>query len=385
MTLIRRKSCEPHRAITSKKDRGVSLLLVVVLLSVLLSIGTGVFTVVYGELLFASSMEDSFLALYAADEGSERILRRDLSASPLPGPSYTETDRAVSSGACYTATVNKGGGVTSVSVVGKYQCGSLSRVVKRSLALTYASAFPPEAYWKFDDPTTANPNPTTAQDSSGNNNVGTQTNGTWITLEAGTSNETLKFKPSAPDNTRVTKTYSSTLSGATPVTVLAWIYPITTGGSGKGRIMQAGTDNLAGNLTSGFTLKLDSSNTFLFSAAFTGLTNVRKSSSGGTSIINNWHFVAATWDGANSASGINIYKYTPSSGGGQDTGGSTSNGSLSYRPPTNTDFFIGNQENLTKYGFNGCIEEAQVWNRVLTAQEIGDMALSYAPPASCPL
>ena len=124
-------------------QEGITLLLVIVLLSAILSISVGIFNIVNGELQISGETSDSFRALYAADEGIERVLYRDRQqeavCSDAPGPDcFVARDVAVRSGACYTARISKVGDTTKVIIAGQYRCGeNPGRVVKRGFQIVY--------------------------------------------------------------------------------------------------------------------------------------------------------------------------------------------------------------------------------------------------------
>ncbi len=383
---INSAASEQNECLRGISRRGVTMLLVVVLLSVLFSISIGIFALVFGELTLAASMEDSFRALYAADEGTERILRLDLTVTPL-GNSYSETDRPVFSGtgACYSATLSKTGGITSLSVIGKYQCSGSDRIVKRAFDLTYPTTPGPIAYWKLDDPTVANPNPTNAEDSSGNNNTGTLDVGTmWRTLDGTWTDEALSFnstrKVSVPESATVTA------QAAHPLTITAWIFPTATGNT----IVRQGN---AGSPATGYELRIvNAAQDLRFTAAFSGGNMVRESGIAFT--LNSWQLAAASWDGTNLASGAKLYRYVTTDGdadgkrdGAELLTGTLTNGTGGYAPPPiGTQLSLGN-DSAGGRPLNGCIAEVRIWDRVLSAQEIDAIAQSYAPsanPSPCP-
>ena len=123
--------------------RGITLLLLIVLLSAILSISIGIFNVVIGEFRISGEASDSFRALYAADQGIERTLYQDRQQSALcavaPGPDcFVAQEVMVPSEACYTVKVSKGAAATTIVIAGQYRCGSSpSRVVKRGFQVDY--------------------------------------------------------------------------------------------------------------------------------------------------------------------------------------------------------------------------------------------------------
>lgn len=124
------------------QEQGITLLLVVAILSSLLSISLGIFNIIFGQIRISGEIADSFVSFYAADQGIEKILYRDRQLKeicPVPSMScYTETGSAAFSGGCYDITVNKVGVDTQIKVLGQYRCGTNpSRVVKRGFDVTY--------------------------------------------------------------------------------------------------------------------------------------------------------------------------------------------------------------------------------------------------------
>ncbi len=123
-------------------QEGVTLLLVIVIVSALLSISVGIFNVVYGQIKISGEINDSFLAIYAADQGMERIFYRDRvnreTLCAISGPNCFTESASVPSGACYTVQFSKVGPDTTVVSTGQFRCGiNPNRVVKRGLEATY--------------------------------------------------------------------------------------------------------------------------------------------------------------------------------------------------------------------------------------------------------
>ncbi len=145
----------PRRAPT-----GIALLLVVVVLSALLSVSLGIFAVVFGEAKISGEMTDSFRAIFAADQGMERMLYCDRAVPPAncdnlgqpagclgqpgqctyPGPNPTDTVQlpAFPSGACvYVRLFRNASGDTGAFSTGEYACGVAERSVRRALRALY--------------------------------------------------------------------------------------------------------------------------------------------------------------------------------------------------------------------------------------------------------
>lgn len=118
------------------EQKGVVILLVMVILSALLSVSIGIFNVVFGELRISGEIADSFVAFYAADQGIERTLYLDRSGAGLVN-NYTE-EKDIPSGGCYKVRVAKSGADTQIIASGQYRCGTAPpRVVKRGFMVTY--------------------------------------------------------------------------------------------------------------------------------------------------------------------------------------------------------------------------------------------------------
>ncbi|MDP3727625.1 MAG: hypothetical protein Q8R35_03230 [bacterium] len=127
-----------------RQRRGITLLLVVLILSALLSISLGIIDVVLGEFKISGEISDSFIALYAADQGIERILYDDrIGSSICPGSgicSYGPVTTALPNGACYTLRLDRPGANTTVISTGEYRCASSQLSVKRAFEATYSQS-----------------------------------------------------------------------------------------------------------------------------------------------------------------------------------------------------------------------------------------------------
>lgn len=123
------------------RKQGITLLLVIILLSAIMSISLGIFNIVMGELRISGEISDSFIAFYAADQGIENILYLDRNARTIcqtPGPNCFTEAKDVESGGCYAARASKIGSTTDIVVAGQYRCGpNPGRVVKRGFELVY--------------------------------------------------------------------------------------------------------------------------------------------------------------------------------------------------------------------------------------------------------
>lgn len=121
---------------------GITLLLVILILSALLSISVSIFEVIFGEFRLSGEMTDSFTALYAADEGLEELLFNDRVADTYcagPGScTFGPVKRELSSGGCVTIRLNRTGSDTTLIATGEYRCEAPGVFpVKRALQTTY--------------------------------------------------------------------------------------------------------------------------------------------------------------------------------------------------------------------------------------------------------
>jgi hypothetical protein len=119
------------------RRRGVTIVVVIVVLAAILSIGVSVSNIVIGELRLARQIEYSFRALFAADQGLERALYRDR----ILGDSSSETGIIIDyigSQACFDAIITKTSG-TSITTRGFFRCDITdpSQQVQRTWQASY--------------------------------------------------------------------------------------------------------------------------------------------------------------------------------------------------------------------------------------------------------
>jgi len=129
--VLRKKIVLPH-------ERGITLLLVVVILAAILSVSVGIFNVIIGQLFISGEISDSFIALYAADEGTEKTLYRDRILDECTPPSCSVGPITTAAQSCYTVSYTRIGTITSIKSVGQYRCEpTATRITKRGLEVTY--------------------------------------------------------------------------------------------------------------------------------------------------------------------------------------------------------------------------------------------------------
>ena len=129
----------------SRNRKGVTLLLMVVLLAAFFSIAIGIINILLGQLFLVEQTGRSSQAFYAAEIGMERALYRDRVQNGCSvASSCNELDIALPSGACYTVTLVPGpsAGCTApstrcVDVSGVSLCAPATRYVQRQFDLRY--------------------------------------------------------------------------------------------------------------------------------------------------------------------------------------------------------------------------------------------------------
>jgi len=206
--------------------------------------------------------------------------------------------------------------------------------------------------WKFDAGTGSG-----AADSAEGGNDGVLINNPqWV---AGVAGGALSFDG---DGTAVRMSGSGSLANLYKggVTVSAWIRPTSSGGGGRGRIVDKDNND------AGWFLSMYSGHIQFAADQFNGA-NPRRISS--TEVdLNRWQHVAATWDGSTDGSNIHLYV------DGVAVDGTAVDGSGSASDDSGTPLTVGNRAGDLARGFAGGIDEVQVYNRALTASEIHSLA-----------
>jgi hypothetical protein len=144
------------------------------------------------------------------------------------------------------------------------------------------------------------------------------------------------------------------------VTVSAWIRPASSGGGGRGRIVDKDNND------AGWFLSMYSNQIQFAVDQFNGASPGRISTAGVD--LNRWQHVAATWDGSTVGSNIHLYI------DGVPADGTAVNGSGSAVDDSGTPLTVGNRAGDLARGFDGGIDEVRVYNRALTAAEIQSLA-----------
>lgn len=136
-------------------EPGITLLLVILVLSALMTVSLGIFNISFIELRISGDLSNSMRALYASDQMVEYGLYRDRIQGAACGgvgqDCYTacttnylgcanpdDSLPALPSGACGKVVVSRFGGQTTLQSTGQYDCdaGSL-RLVRRAFQVVY--------------------------------------------------------------------------------------------------------------------------------------------------------------------------------------------------------------------------------------------------------
>lgn len=123
------------------RKQGITLLLVIIILSAILSISLGIFNITLGEIRISGEIGNSFHAFYAADQGIERMLYRDrVALDPTVIDGYFE-EKSISSGAYFRVNVTKPGsvcgGTAQLVGTGSFPYADPTRQVKRAFFVCY--------------------------------------------------------------------------------------------------------------------------------------------------------------------------------------------------------------------------------------------------------
>lgn len=217
----------------------------------------------------------------------------------------------------------------------------------------------PIGHWKLDEGSG-----TTTADASGSGSTGTLVAApAWST---GRINSALTFSGAR----YVTAGAPSNLANlyTTGMTVSAWIKPASAGTGSGGRILDKS------NGGAGWSLKMNGASKVQFSASEFVTTDASRDS-GSTIALNTWQHVAVTWTGSATATNIHLYV------NGVLSDGTATNGAGALRDDTAAPLAIGNRPVDAARGFDGLIDDARVYNRILTTTEIQALADSTVPSA----
>lgn len=215
------------------------------------------------------------------------------------------------------------------------------------------------AHWKFDETTGS-----TADDASGNGHTATLLK--QVTWKPGLIDNAvqLELKIHPPVGSRITVEPFDVEGGDRHITLAAWIHPYAFGRCAKRQARIISKTNSRGQYMGG---------THYWTLTFwdQGLRFALTTDTGRSDVItkpklvkpNQWHHVAATWDGA----AMNVYL------NGKLVGSEPRDGNLVKAPQVG--ICIGNE---TKYiegiNFQGLIDEVRIYNRALGPHDVNRLA-----------
>ena len=227
-----------YNFIKFRKEKGISLLLTVFLLSLMLSISLGIFDIIYSELILSGDIRSSFFALYAADEIVEktvyldRILRQI--CKTISTDCWVTALASASNNACNSVKVSKntGTGLTEILGLGQYPggtpCDTTSPLLsKRAFFFSYPMIETEDlaGWWRFDNESTQ-----TVFDRTANNNDGFLGISTIVELEDPIRQNTIPqvvfggaLQFFQLENDRVTFPNSTSINFSWPISLTAWV------------------------------------------------------------------------------------------------------------------------------------------------------------------
>ena len=152
-----------------------------------------------------------------------------------------------------------------------------------------------------------------------------------------------------------------------PLTYTAWIKPASEGESNNGRIISkdVGTDIFTPSW------RMEATNTLELTYRGTVVSLVRTASDNAVT-LNVWQHVAVTWDGSATASNVRMYV------DGVETGYKATTDGVGLIEDIGTEYYIGSND-LTNRSFDGFIDEARIYNRILSLAEIQTLANGDQP------
>ena len=217
----------------------------------------------------------------------------------------------------------------------------------------------PIAHWKLDDGVG-----TTAIDSEGGHD-GTLTNGpAWM---AGHLGDALQFDNSNDyvDLTSDAELDDRFVGGAT---VMAWIFPTGWGENGYGRILDKSSS--ASSTGDGWVIRMNKDNGGIinFGQGFSGGRGWWKIPNGSIS-LNSWQHIAVAYDASSTSNDPAIYL-----NGAPLTVTRVDSPSGSVRSDAAINLRLGNFAGGTSHTFGGMIDDARIYDHMLTAAEIADVA-----------
>ncbi|OHA13154.1 MAG: hypothetical protein A3G49_02200 [Candidatus Sungbacteria bacterium RIFCSPLOWO2_12_FULL_41_11] len=356
-----------------KKERGISLLLTVFLLSLMLSISLGIFDIIYSELMLSGDIRASFFALYAADEIVEKTVYLDRVSRAicqnLSNDCWTTPLITASNNACNSVKVSKktGTGYTEILGVGQYPGGSpcdttSSFLSKRSFFFKYPmlEAENLAGWWRFD-----NESSQTVFDWTANDNDGVLGLSTSVETEDPIRQNTIPLVVFGgalqyfdTENDRVTFPNSSSINLNWPISITSWVCN-KSAVNGYKTILKKGAG--ATEETYGFYLFQPVTGNFNLRFKFkdsAGTEFTTGSAAVGATTLNRWTHAAVTYDGSQ----VRFYINGIILGSPIPRGESLTQGNEPLRLGLNIDNLAQN--------FQGIMDEIKIFSKTLQDNEV---------------
>lgn len=331
----------------AKNQKGVSLLVTLMVVGVILTIALTVAGIVVGEIRLSRGVSDSIRAIYASDAGAEKMLyhtlRLDDSTNPA-GPTTID-------GSTYESEAKRVGADIKIFSTGIYQG------VRRSLELTHTD---PSlmGYWSFDDIVA----PATVSDLSVNAKHGTAVGSPVLLPEANCrKGRCLEFN--GTNFVRISDEPFFDFEWGQPYTLLAWVWTTSPAAAAVVSKMTPSAGYRGYDLLYvGGNLKSHVIETWPSPAR----AEITLGAAMGDSV---WHQVAVTYDGTRSHAGLRLYidgnewtVVTPEGSGTITT--ILNNSPLIIGSRDGAEFFVGR------------IDEVRVFKKALTGAEITELFTS---------
>ena len=147
------------------------------------------------------------------------------------------------------------------------------------------------------------------------------------------------------------------LDNLAPMTITAWIYPLSEGELGGGVIAAKDGTNTGFNY---FSFGVGTNN---LEFGKDGTTDLLRRTANNTLVLKKWQNVVVTWDGSATAANVHIYI------DGVESSYQTTTNGASLVSDSSNNFIIGNSQSAA-FTFDGLIDEVRVYKRALSANEI---------------
>jgi hypothetical protein len=302
--------------------------------------------------LTATASSGQVVLSWDASSDPSGIANYDLYRSTTSGFTPSAANRIAQPTGLTSTDSGLAAGTYYYKVAAEDNAGNLSGASSEASAVvTSAAASGLVAAYAFDEGSG-----TTTADRSGNANNGTLSNATWAGATAGKFGNALSFNGS---NARVDVNDSNSLDLTSGMTIEAWVKPSLANSSFQTALLKEQTGQLV------YALYSNTNTAHPDSEAAIGGSN--KTVAGASALpVGTWSYLSATYDGSTLRLYLNGTQVSQLATSGSLT---TSSGALR----------IGGNAVWGEY-FSGLIDEVRVYNRALSAAEIGqDMTTPISP------